>query len=72
MLYLNMRAILTQNILLAQVLFSYFFQWLESHDIKKHSVVTGFEPTTSSLLDQRRSRSDNQATPQHLLIHLWI
>jgi len=24
-------------------------------------VVTGVEPTTSGLLDQRRSRSDNQA-----------
>jgi len=24
-------------------------------------MVTGIEPTTSSLLDQRRSRSDNQA-----------
>jgi len=34
---------------------------LESHEIKKNSVVTGIEPTTSGLLDQRRSRSDNQA-----------
>jgi len=33
----------------------------ESHEIKKNSVVTGIEPTTSGLLDQRRSRSDNQA-----------
>jgi len=30
--------------------------------MKKNSVVTGIEPTTSGLLlDQRRSRSDNQA-----------
>jgi len=35
--------------------------WLESHEIKKNSVVTGIEPTTSGLLDQRRSRSNNQA-----------
>jgi len=28
---------------------------------KIHLVVTGIEPTTSGLLDQRRSRSDNQA-----------
>jgi len=35
--------------------------WLESHEIKKNSVVTGIEPTTSGLLDQRRNRSDNQA-----------
>jgi len=27
----------------------------------KKSVVTGIEPTSSGLLDQRRSRSDNQA-----------
>jgi len=27
----------------------------------KNSVVTGIEPTTSDLLDQRHSRSDNQA-----------
>jgi len=26
----------------------------------KNSVVTGIDPTTSGLLDQRRSRSDNQ------------
>jgi len=36
--------------------------WLESHEIKKNSVVTRIEPTTSGLLDQRRSRSDSQAT----------
>jgi len=35
--------------------------WLESHEIEKNSVVTGIKPTTSGLLDQRRSRSDNQA-----------
>jgi len=35
--------------------------WLESHEIKKNSVVTGIEPTTSGLLDERRSRSDYQA-----------
>jgi len=35
--------------------------WLESHEIKKNSVVTGIEPTTSALLDQRRSHSENQA-----------
>jgi len=35
--------------------------WLESHEIKKNSVVTGIEPTAPVLLDQRRSRSDNQA-----------
>jgi len=35
--------------------------WLESHEIKKTSVVTGIEPTTSGFLDQRHSRSDNQA-----------
>jgi len=29
------------------------------NEIKKISVVTGIEPTTSGLLDQRRSRSDN-------------
>jgi len=34
---------------------------LESHEIKKNSVVTGIEPTTSGLLDQRRSRSNIQA-----------
>jgi len=28
---------------------------------KKISVVTGIEPSTSGWLDQRRSRSDNQA-----------
>jgi len=27
----------------------------------KNSVVTGIEPTMSGLLDQRRSRSNNQA-----------
>jgi len=35
--------------------------WLESHEIKKNSVVTGIESTTSGLLDERRSPSDNQA-----------
>jgi len=35
--------------------------WLESHEIKKNSVVTGIEPTKSGLLDQRCSRLDNQA-----------
>jgi len=33
--------------------------WLESHEIKKTILVTGIEPTTSGLLGQRRSRSDN-------------
>jgi len=39
----------------------------------KNSVVTGVEPTTSGLLDQRRSRSDNQAL-QFLFgkIHIFI
>jgi len=31
---------------------------LESHKIQKNSVVTGIEPTTSGLLSQHRSRSD--------------
>jgi len=35
--------------------------WLESHEIKKNSEVTGIETMTSGLLDQRRSRSNNQA-----------
>jgi len=35
--------------------------WLESQEIRKNSVVAGIEPTTSGLLDQRRSRSDIQA-----------
>jgi len=35
--------------------------WLETQEIKKNSVVTGIESTTSGLLDQRRNRSDNQA-----------
>jgi len=34
--------------------------WLDSPEIKKNSFVTGVEPTTSGLLDQRRSRSDKQ------------
>jgi len=32
---------------------------LESHEIKKKSVVTGIEPATSGLWDQRRNHSDN-------------
>jgi len=34
--------------------------WLESYKIKKNAVVTGIEPTTSGLFDQRRNRSDKQ------------
>jgi len=33
--------------------------WLESHEITKN-LLTGIEPKTSGLLDQLRSRSDNQ------------
>jgi len=39
--------------------------------IKKNSVVTGIEPTTSRLLDQRCSGSDNQA-PQRDLYRLEL
>jgi len=38
---------------------------IKSHEIKKNSVVTGIEPTTSGLFDQRLSRSDNQAPMPH-------
>jgi len=38
-------------------------------EIKKNSVVTGIEPTASALLDQRRSRSDNQAPFEGLTIN---
>jgi len=31
-------------------------------------VLTGIEPTTSGLLDQRRSRSDNQAPKSVVLV----
>jgi len=39
-----------------------------------YSVVTGIEPTTSGLLDQRRSHSDNQAPLARplLCISLWV
>jgi len=46
----------------------------ESHEIKKNSVVTGIEPTTtkSGLLDQRRSHSDNQAPKRCKVVKLGL
>jgi len=41
---------------------------MESHAIKKNLVVTGIESTTSGLLDQLRSRSDNHQHQAPLLL----